>query len=488
MKDASFLFQLVHSLSQNEKRLFSLLAKTASEKEPRYLILFRHIAAQKKDDPVRLKNEFGAKHIEQLKQQLTKKILQALRMLYDEQGPQRQVCLHLFNHQLLADRGLLQPAGRELRRAMTVAAAAEVPQLVPLVRQYEKRHLRHADAGSFLPFGSEKKPGLTCLEIGNEEAYDDLLLQAGRYNESLEATRDKEELKALERFRRQALLSDERRALTTRARMLRSFINGLIAYLRSDFESCEAAMGKTVAVFSANPSLRQQEEELFIRALANRALALFRLGRLPAFSRAMGQLQQYTPSNAGRMHYRDELFSVLQLMQLNRQKRYAEAVSLIESRPEFFSLQERTVTVTQQQTYLLFETAAAWSGAGQLNKATRLISDFIRDRGRGMKKDAYLMSRIFYLLLRFDQRDPDLIESELRSVRRLLKNENKLFLFERKVLRFVNSMMTQNEPKMIRAHFLRLRSDLLALKKIPHERNAFLYYDFSVWVEKYLAA
>lgn len=468
--------------------MFTLLANMPGhEKKSRYYALFLRLAAMKKDNPAQLKKEFGTVHFEQLKQQLTKKILQALRILHEDSDPQRQVNKHLANFQLLTERGLQKPAGRELLRAADIADAAKNTNVFPLIREQLFIYRRYSGADPLTVSRMEELLQYPPGVIVNEQALDSLLLEAERLNQSLEATRDKTELKTLERFRTNLLLTDETAVQTVRGRVLHFFNNGLVAYLRSEFEACARMMDKTAALLDAHPLLRQREEALYIRACANHALALLRLGRLDKFDAAFRVLKNFRPHHRAMPAYRDELVYVLHLMQLNRKKRFTEAIRLITTQPEHLNSNPTAGSVSQQQTYLVFETAAAYSGAGQPQLAARVMSSFIRQRGRGMKKDAYLMSRIFYLLLRFDLRDPDLIESELRAVRRLLKNENKLFLFEQKVLRFVDAMMTENAHAKIRAHFQQLRNDLQQLKKIPHERNAFLYFDFAVWVEKYLA-
>lgn len=468
--------------------MFTLLANMPGhEKESRYYALFLRLAAMKTEQTEQLKKEFGAVHFEQLKQQLTKKILQALRILHEDNDPQRQVHKHLANFQLLAERGLHKPAGRELLRAAGIADAAKSTNVFPQIREQLFIYRRQAATDPLILSRINELQLYPDSAIANEQALDILLLEAEELNRSLEATRDKTELKTLERFRTSPLLADESAVQTVRARVLHYFINGLIAYLRSEFDDCARMMAGTAALLDAHPLLRQREEALYIRACANHALALLRSGKIDKFDAAFRVLKNFRPQHRAMPAYRDELVYVLHLMQLNRKKRFAEAIRLINTSPAPFNDNTTVDPVSQQQTYLVFETAAAYSGAGQPQQAARVMSSFIRERGRGMKKDAYLMSRIFYLLLRFDLRDPDLIESELRAVRRLLKNENKLFLFEQKVLRFVDAMMTENAPAKIRTHFQQLRNELQQLKKIPHEGNAFLYFDFAVWVEKYLA-
>ncbi|TND07556.1 MAG: hypothetical protein FD123_3108 [Bacteroidetes bacterium] len=483
------IFILARSLSQSEKRAFTRFAKLQTPASVnRYLALFQRLAGMKTYNETLLKQEFGARHFEQLKQQLFKKIMQSLRLYHESGEDEDRVALHLHNHRLLKNRDLPAWAEKELKRAAKIAGEATLHQYGQIIfhRQTEAT-IASKNISMLRERISEHRAFMkkTVEEIVNEAGYLELFIEVDVINEQFEATRNKAELQVIASFLKTPLLRDEQAALTVRAKILFHFIKGLALYLFCDFKSCAAHMGKVIGYFEKNPRMLLQEEKLYVRSVANRSLGLFHCGLFAESKDLLAKLHAIPVRLPLNGEYRNHLACVLELMHLNRQKNFSRAVALIEKNTALFAESGRPGAVSQQRTYNVFQQATAYRGAGNPKKASQIISSFINERGKGMKKDAYIMARILFMLLRFDLNDQSLLESEIRSVQRFLKKENKLFLFEKKMLQFLNAMLTENSTQQIRRNFQKLKKDLLELKKIAYERNAFMYYDFLDWVESF---
>ena len=488
------VFSLIKSLSQSEKRYFVRFAKFQTPAITNsYLALFNRIVKEEKYDEKKLKQEFGSVHFAQLKQQLYRKLMQCLRLCYSTNSSQNEVFIHLHNYKLLTSRGLSVFAEKELRRSERIAHDAEMSHESAIV--FRERNMLMSGMSNVIDLQArihENENFITeqIATITNEHQYEKIFLEVEVLNKQLESTRNKEEMMLVTAFLENPLLINESAAKSLQSKIYFNFSKGLAHYLMSDYLQCSRYMRITTALLSENPQLLLRQEDLYIRALANTCLSCIHLNETNEFKVGFQKLEAARISDSNTSKYREYLCYLLQLMLLNKNKSFDQAVLLIESKRELTTYMEKKMTmkknVSQEHVYSVFQQATSYLGIGMHKKASSILSKFIDLKSKGLKEDSYIIARLFFLCIRFELNNPNSIESEMRSIHRYLKEKNKLFLFEKHFLTFISKMLISTSTLENKRNFLALKTELEILKEIEFEKNAFSYFDFSNWINKFI--
>lgn len=488
------IFALVKSLSQSEKRYFVRFSKFQTPATTNsYLALFNRLVKVDEYKEKELKKEFGAIHFAQLKQQLYKKLLQSLRLYYTGNSSQNELFTHLHNYKLLASKGLQIVAEKELKRADKIAQDAEMSYEAAIVFR-EKNMLVNgmSDVNELQARIKENEEFLKRQidNISNEHEYEKLFLEIEVLNKQLESTRNKEEMKRVVDYLDSPLLQNEKSALSNQSKIYFHFSKGLAFYLKSDYENCNHHMKFAMTLLEKNENILHRQEDLYVRSLANQCLSLIHLNKFEESELNFKKLKKIKLIDPSTTNNRDYIAYLLQLMYYNKKKEYAKSIELIHENEEFSKAMEKKMAqksgVTQEKVYSVFQKAIAYLENGMHKKASQVLNEFINQKGKGMKEDAYIMARLFFLFIRFELNDESLIESELRSVQRYLKEKNKLFLFEKYMLQFISKMLIATSTQENKTNFTTLKNELDKLKLVEYERNAFIYFDFSDWVKRFV--
>ncbi len=488
------IFALIKSLSQSEKRYFVLFSKfQTTTTTTSYLALFNRIVKMEAYNEKDLKKEFGAVHFAQLKKLLFKKLLQALRLYYSTTNSQNEIFTHIHNYKLLASRGIQTYAEKELKRAEHIAREAELNYELAIV--FKERNLLINGMSDAEELQSRIKENELFFQkqiayISNEHEYEQLFLEIELVNKQLESTRNKEEMNRVTNFLQQPLLQSENSALSIQSKILFHFSKGLAYYLLSDYSNCYVFMKQSAELLEQNESILAKQEDLYVRALANQCLSAIHLQKEDEYVYGLEKLKKVKLSDTSTEASRDYIVYILQLMFFNKKKNYTRALQWIDDHEPFAkemdAKMDRLSGMPQEKVYSVFQKAIAFVGNNMHKKASQVINEFIGKKGKSMKEDAYITARIFFLFIRFELNDESLIESELRSVQRYLKEKNKLFLFEKHMLQFITRMLIATSAQEKKNNFLKLKEELIALKEIEFEKNAFTYFDFSDWVDRCL--
>lgn len=487
------VFSLIKSMSQSEKRYFSRFSKFQTpDSTNSYLALFNQMVKLDEYNEKNLKKEFGATHFAQLKQQLFKKLLQSLRLYYTSNEVQNEIFIHLHNYKLLASKGIQVAAEKELKRAERISFESEMSYESAII--FRERNL--LINGMFDVFELQARIEENELfvkkqieNISNEHEYEKLFLEIEVINKQLESARNVEELDRVTKFLSNPLLVNDDLALSIQSKIFFHFSKGLAYYLKSDYDNCITHMKLSSDFLEKNRHILNRLEDLYVRSLANSCLSFIHLTKYNEFEKNLEKLIAVKLNDLSTIDYRNYIVYVLQLMYFNKNENFAKAVDLIISCDDFSNQMEKKMSmktgVSQEKVYGVFQKATAYLGNGMHKKASLILNEFINQKAKGLKEDAYIVARLFFLCIRFEMNDEALIESELRSIHRYLKEKNKLFQFEKHLLQFISKMLISTSTQEKKNNFLELKNGLDSVKEIEFERNAFIYFDFSGWVNKF---
>lgn len=488
--DKSAVFQLINSMTQAEKRFFTLYAAMHRDENSRYAELFEFIAGRRKPDAVKLAAQFGERHLEQLKQQLYKKILESLSLQYSRENDQLQIQNFVQRANMLTNRVHPRYSVRELNKAAETAQHFH-SGVATLNGLHEVVRTQLHSGTALLNYLNEMMLNIGSLALQQsieEHTFTELLLETELLNRRAESSRSQHEYESIHVVLKKLNDNRPKKFISVRSELYFCFASGLLNYLLCRFEQCFALMNAAHETMERYPELKSTDPVLYLRILANRSLSAFHAGKQTVFIKCLQQLRdvQNVPSQI--RDYKNGITAVLELMEYNSQGRFREAISSIRLHDRAGFLSGSSEEISQIEIYLTFQSVTALRGAGEIRKASRLIADFNNKGGNKLKRDAYLMARILFMLMRVEMGDESLTRSELQSVSSLLKKEKVLYAFERVILKYVNRMLIANTKSGISSCARQLVRDLDALRKSPFETAPMMYFDFRKWAAEMAGA
>jgi hypothetical protein len=487
-----YLFTLVQSLSATEKRYFTRLSTLQTQSSVnQYAQLFNKLCKVKKYNEKEIKKDFNAAHFPQLKQTLYKKILQSLRMFHASEHFENEPNIHLTNSKILLSKGLLEEAKKEFNRAEKRAQIGSLPfETAMLFREKNFQNTRTISINDIQErLKSHDEFWVDHVKaLENELKYEKLFLEVELLNKQFEATRNSLEKRNISDFLQNFLLINEKSAETAYSKILFNFIKGLAYFLNSDYNYSEKYMNTSIELFESNPSYISQKEEIYIRSIAN--LCLVQLyQKSNQFNDSLLKLKNYKPEYPHILDYKNYLIFVLEIIYYNSNNEFEKSIVLINETESFTERIENHTSenqeITQEKIYSVFQKTTAYLGNNDLINAKKTLKDFIQKKSQTIKEDALILARVLLLFIQFESNDNQLIDSEMKATVRFLHEQNKLYLFEKQILKFISNMLEANSSSERKVIFSQLKNDMANLKNMDLEKNAFIYFDFSKWINSF---
>jgi hypothetical protein len=314
-----------------------------------------------------------------------------------------------------------------------------------------------------------------------EHTFTELLLESEILNRRAESSRSQLEYEAIQIVLKKLNNNRPEKFISVRAELYYLFASGLLNYLLCRFDRCLALMKMARDSMERHSEMKSSDPILYLRVLANCSLSAFHAGEKGVFAKCLQQLREVKIIPAQILKYKNGITGVLELMEYNSLGRFREAISQMRNQDKIGFASANDEEISQVEIYFTFQMAAALRGAGEIRKASRMIADFINRGGKKLKRDAYLMARILFMLLRVEMGDESVTRSELQSVSALLKREKVLYAFERVILKYVTRMLVANTKSGINSCARQLVRDLDTLQKSPFETGPMMYFDFRKW-------
>jgi hypothetical protein len=136
-----------------------------------------------------------------------------------------------------------------------------------------------------------------------------------------------------------------------------------------------------------------------------------------------------------------------------------------------------------RQAKVALYTAFFYLGNNEPRKARRLLGAVIR-KGHLYAHNLFRTIRIMNLLVCYELGDIDLIQSEMRSIKReMAKNKERSLKVERLLLKFLNLSFTITDQKKLTEFWKRLEKEVEILYTDKYEQQILRKIDFMAWIE-----
>ena len=483
------LFQLIKSLTRQEKRYFKVFAtRHVIGKENKYILLFDEVDKQKKYDESairwRFSNEPFAKQLHVVKNYLYDLILRSLRNFHSADANDNFNDI-LRDAQILYDKGLHKQSKRNLERARKTAYHNERFLQLLEIRQWEhtlmhqnnevERLEKYASHDVFKELELlDRYRNLLLFQLLNDRMY----IQYWRVGIARTAT-EKDQM---------ARLFDEplyRSHDNTQSFLAKYYyFNALFTFQFCSGNPAEshATMRELVRIIEeSDPGIRTHTFR-YISALNNLYAVQKELHLREAAFETLSKLRQVkvkSPTNKA------ELFMRSYILELDLYASTGDFNAGIKRIADIATDFKRYIGIVSKQDRLsaYYNFSYICFGAGNFDEALTWNNLLLNDSDLSTREDIHCFARILNLIIHYELGNNQLLEYIAKSTYRFLQKRKRLFKVETVILNFIKRYPNWANREQIAKGFHELHTELEQLSHDNYERHAFEYFDFLTWLE-----
>lgn len=499
MRKNSNIFDLIHSMTQNEKRYFKIYSGLHfANKSKNYIELFDAFDQLKVYDEVKLLGKIKTpsikKYFAQVKRNLFVNILKSLRSYHGDATIESQIASSLHDFEILHGKALFKLARKALNKAKDLANQYERNADLVKIYSLETKLLRSENKVDALREHTEKanEEVQTQLNIiNNTMGYDQRYAQAVQLNKEMELVRSKQEQSKILTLLTDNYLQKETNALTVRNKIKFHYINGIYQYFLGDFQKAASCFEQHIQLFHQNSEIIKEQEAMYLRALQNGAFMDIKSHRFNAFLDKMSVLKDMDLNNETLDQNRNYAVYLFSLMYYNEIGRFDWSIEFIDKHKNRYKHLEQWIqqhnVFYEENLYLKFASAIAYLAVGEGKLALKQMNSFLNNADKELKQDAFGMANVLNLIIHYELGNEDLLDYTVKSTIKYLSKREKLYAFESEILNFLQSATTTTNSKAFQQALGKLHQACEQIQKDPIERNAYAYFDFSLWVKSKVA-
>jgi hypothetical protein len=483
------LFQLIKTLSKQEKRYFKLYAsRHVIGEQNNYLLLFDEIDKQAEYDEVKIKKKFAkqafARQLHVIKNYLNTLIMRSLRNFHANDSDDKFHDL-LRDAQILYDKGLHHQSRKVLNTAKKFATDNEQFLQLLEIQKWEHNIIhQNNDVGKLEKYVNE--------EVGREfevlEKYKNLL-SFKLLNDKffihywkVGIARNQLEKEKLGKLLEPDLYKDEENAKSFEAKFY--YYNALFTYnfCTGNLQECYDTMNHLVLLIeSIDPKIKRYAAK-YISTLNNLYVVQKEIG---ANREALETLRKLREVPVKSETLKAEVFMRSYILELDLYISTGEFRKATSNLPQIEEDFRRFQDMIEKQSRLAFfyNFSYIYFGAGDFEKALAWNNLLLNDSDLSMREDIHCFARILNLLIHYELGNDQLLEYIVTSTYRFLYKRKRLFKVETVMLNFIKKYPNWVAQKEILAGFKELLKDLQKLSQDDYEKRAFDYFDFISWLE-----
>ena len=122
-------------------------------------------------------------------------------------------------------------------------------------------------------------------------------------------------------------------------------------------------------------------------------------------------------------------------------------------------------------------------GVGDFEKALYYLNEWLNQPRNVERQDLQAISRILNLLIHFEMGNTMLLDSLMRSTKRYLRKEKRIYQFELKIMEFFNKMSKPLSKNQQKEAMQKLKIQFDELLKEPREARMMQMFNFQAWIE-----
>lgn len=496
MKTSDHLFQLIKSLSKNEKGYFKKhISKGTMGQDNNYMKLFEAMDRQKEYDEREIKMIFAGetfiKQLSTIKNYLYHLILKALNVYHSEISVETKLMEWLKQAEILFKRGLYEQCEKILSKAKKTAYRYErYIQLLDIIR-WEYRLLitvGYAGVSGNDPVALQNEEQRLLEKIDCIAGYKWLALRMFMLLRKRGTARNPDEIEEFAVFKNHPLFSAEESGLPYYARISYYFVKGFYYDAIDDRTNCYKYLLAQVDFLESHLDFITEDPPSYAAALNNLVITCILLKK---YDVALACLQKQRaiaemPGVRISKQLQARLFANSYLNELNICKftgNFKDGFSLIKEIEAGLTLFGNTIH-KEGEMVLYDNVSQICFGYGDYNEALMWMNKILNDNEVHIREDILCSARIFNLIIHYELGNEDLLEYLVKSTYRFLYKRKRLYKFETDILNFIRKKLPEiDTQKQLIGAFKGLKEELVEIIKDPFEKKALEYFDFISWLE-----
>lgn len=422
-----------------------------------YLKLFVAVAEQEAYDQEALlqkfANETWVQRFSTEKNYLYSLILKTMRSFESERSIQSRISGHIRDVGYLFQKGLYPESLKVLKRVKKIAQELDDFPALLQIQQWERRLLKIQDpknwTGDLQRLIEEKDQQLESLkaQLWYADLYDRLFLML-RQEQTL---RKEKELNFIDSLMETELMQNQDRPQTFQSRHYYFQIWAFYRQLRGESELAAAAYRQLLEHWQGHPE-RIKEGSSKYKSIVINCLAFSLLAKeFAAIPDLLEVLKKIKALNASDKIRSDQnlYFYALQLA-LNTGD-FVKGKAVIRDFEQWYSKYGEQLSTSRRLSFF-HNCCVLFFLSGELSDSLKWVNRILSQTVGNVREDSLHFARMLNLILHYELGNSDLVENQLRNVRRLYKNKGSLYPFEQAFLRGMKKLI--NHPLAERASIL----------------------------------
>lgn len=484
------LFQLIRSLSKNEKGYFKkYVSKHIVGDQNNYVRLFDAIDKQEvydeKQIKTRFKHEKFIKHLPSEKNYLYNLTLRSLSEFHSESSSEKQLRDLVHSIEILYDKGLYKQSRKLLTRAKKIAEHYEKPLALLQLHEWESKILiALAQLEKLEIFADESKTQQAQLfdQFYNYSQYRRLEEKMFLLSKKFGFPRNKKERARYEKIIHHPLIKNGKNANLFRSKL--HFYNIQSYYFDVLGKHKESLRFRKMLVDYAekHPHLIHDDQQRYVIALNNLLNSQDEMGLREECEITIGKLSSLPTKS---MNIRARVFGYIWNIRMTQNIISGEFRELVSHAKEVEEGLKHFGRLLHPEFLLAFKYQFFYGyfGVGDYSKALKWMNHLLNDDTIKIRPEIYFFARIMNLVLHFEMGNTEMLAYNIRNTYRLFIKQKRLFRFETIMIRFIRKSGKYNSPMEIRAGFSELKSQLEEIQKDPYEKQTLSFFDIIAWLE-----
>lgn len=495
MRFSDDLYQLIHSLSQSEKRYVKLVAKAFTSKgTDNQLDLFDAFDRQKEANEEKIrqlfKDRIPARNFHVAKNRLYNLILRSLYLFHGKNSYREKINQLYFQADVLRGKGLYKQCDSLLEKG--IAQAKEHEDFLLATNGLSKLAASYQDQRDVQKIKKYLDEGLEqeyefIENYKNDITYYYLQLKTLFLTHKKRAARNESEMDAIELINDHPLLKDEKLAKSKRAKDVFWFLNGFIARYKGDYEKASEYWGNFVAAYEDYDKIPKDKISNYIADVNNLMFLELEALLFEKADKTCQKLEQFIEED----YIQNDAFTVVKIKErifefrleyYVRSYKYQKALDYLSENEQ--ELKELYPQVGKFRILVLdYVIACIHICNAQFEQASAYLDRVFENKIIKEHEYIYSSAMILNLIVHFELGNYQLLDSMLLNTYRMMYKRKLLYKTERIIFKYLKKYLHRQSKQTVIDSFILLKQELQEQTKNKFERSFLPNVDLVVWIE-----
>jgi hypothetical protein len=493
---ADKLFQLIKSLSKQEKRYYKLFAEKNRESS-NYIKLFDFLSKQKVYNEKKTREYFSndtfIKQLHVTKNHLYNQILKALSLYHSSFGPESKVKELLNCVEILYHKGLYSQCNSLLEKVEKIATENDLHLAVIEMIDWQSKIAFIAsnlkDLEEFVNSGYNKETKILNI-LENKSKYRKLFYEILILNNRGIPIRNHLDSMKYEIITNNPLVQNEDFAISYYSKIMLYHIHSYYNLNKGDIIQSNKYCEQIVVLMEQNPDQIRISPIQYVAALNNYIYSSIHSGKYEQSMHLICKLKNvckdYNLSHDLTIDLNEKIFirsAYLELELYKESYEFDKAIILIETL-KLKSDYLFSIPVNRYKIFLLYNISYTYFILSDYTNALYWINNVLNITETKEPVDIFCFARILNILIHYELNNFSAIEYLHQSNIRFFKKRNRLYKFELVIFNFIKKTM------IIKAHevdlindYKNLKKELQRILKSHEDKKALQYFDYLSWVD-----